>query len=240
MAEADGHIFWYNNRWYEYTGSTLEQMLGWGWEKVHHPAHLARVLRVWKDALANGQPWEDTFPLRGVDGAYRWFLSRAFPIRDTQGKVTRWFGTNTDVEEVKRTQEALRDESRILELLNQTGTSIASQLDLQQLVQTVTDAATELSGAQFGAFFTMRSTTREKRWFSIRCRARPNLHSKSLVCRAIRPFLIPPLKAKASSDLATLLWTRVTEKWRRTMACQPGIWPYAAIWLYRLFRARTR
>lgn len=153
MAEPDGHIFWYNNRWYEYTGSTLEQMLGWGWEKVHHPAHLARVVQGWKAALAQGQPWEDTFPLRGVDGAYRWFLSRAFPIRDVQGNVTRWFGTNTDVEEDKRTQEALRDESRILELLNQTGTAIASQLDLQQLVQTVTDAATELSGAQFGAFF---------------------------------------------------------------------------------------
>lgn len=153
MAEPDGHIFWYNNRWYEYTGSTLEQMLGWGWEKVHHPAHLARVVRVWKDALTSGQPWEDTFPLRGVDGAYRWFLSRAFPIRNAHGKVTRWFGTNTDVDEVRRTQEALSDESRILELLNLTGKAIASQLDLQQLVQTVTDAATELSGARFGAFF---------------------------------------------------------------------------------------
>lgn len=153
MAEPDGHIFWYNNRWYEYTGSTLEQMLGWGWEKVHHPAHLARVVQVWNDALASGQPWEDTFPLRGVDGSYRWFLSRAYPIRDANGKVTRWFGTNTDVDEVRRTQEALKDESRILELLNQTGTAIAAQLDLQQLVQTVTDAATELSGARFGAFF---------------------------------------------------------------------------------------
>lgn len=153
MAEPDGHIFWYNNRWYEYTGTTLEAMLGWGWEKVHHPAHLARVVRVWTEALTSGQPWEDTFPLRGVDGTYRWFLSRAFPIRDKHGRVTRWFGTNTDVDEVRRTQEALKDESRILELLNLSGTAIASTLDLQQLVQTVTDAATEISGARFGAFF---------------------------------------------------------------------------------------
>lgn len=153
MAEPDGHIFWYNNRWYEYTGSTLEQMAGWGWSKVHHPDHLERVVAIWKQALYEGRLWEDTFPLLGVDGAYRWFLSRAFPIRDAEGKITRWFGTNTDVEEVKRTQEVLRDESRILELLYQTGSAIASELDLEKLVQTVTDAATELSGAKFGAFF---------------------------------------------------------------------------------------
>ncbi len=153
MAEPDGHIFWYNSRWYEYTGSTLEQMLGWGWEKVHHADHLTRVVRVWKDALASGQPWEDTFPLRSVGGQYRWFLSRAFPIRDADGNITRWFGTNTDVDEVKRTQEALKDESRILELLNQTGTAIAAQLNLETLVQTVTDAATQLIDAKFGAFF---------------------------------------------------------------------------------------
>lgn len=153
MTEPDGHIFWYNQRWYEYTGSNLEEMMGWGWEKVHHPDHIARVVSRWKQALAAEQAWEDTFPLRGADGQYRWFLSRAFPIRNAEGNITRWFGTNTDVDEVRRTQEALREESRILELLNKTGSEIASQLDLEKLVQTVTDAATELSGAKFGAFF---------------------------------------------------------------------------------------
>lgn len=153
MAEPDGHIFWYNERWYEYTGSSLAQMLGWGWQKVHHPEHLQRVLRVWKEALSSGKPWEDTFPLRGKNGQYRWFLSRAFPIRDDAGNITRWFGTNTDIEEVKRTQETLKDESRVLDILNQTGTAIASELDLERLVQTVTDAGTELSGAKMGAFF---------------------------------------------------------------------------------------
>ena len=116
MAEPDGHIFWYNSRWYEYTGSTLAQMLGWGWQSVHHPDHLARILPVWKQALASGEPWEDTFPLRGADGEYRRFLSRAFPIRDAEGSITRWFGTNTDVEEVKRTQDALSQAQEKLEL----------------------------------------------------------------------------------------------------------------------------
>lgn len=152
-AEADGHIFWYNQRWYDYTGTTLEEMLGWGWEKVHHPDHLPRVVDKWKAALAKGDPWEDTFPLRGVDGKYRWFLSRAFPMRDAQGKITRWFGTNTDIEDVRQAEDALKDEARVLELLNKSGTSIASNLDLETLVQTVTDTATEVIGAKFGAFF---------------------------------------------------------------------------------------
>lgn len=153
MAEPDGHIFWYNQRWYDYTGTTLNEMAGWGWEKVHHTDHLQRVLRSWKAALSSGQPWEDTFQLRGADGQYRWFLSRAFPFRDADGKITRWFGTNTDVEDGKRIQDVLKEESRVLNLLNKTGTAIASQLDLERLVQTVTDAGTELSGAKFGAFF---------------------------------------------------------------------------------------
>ena len=74
-------------------------------------------------------------------------------MRDRLGHVVRWFGTNTDVDQVKRVQQALRDESNVLELLNSTGTALASQRDLRSLLQTVTDAATGISGARFGAFF---------------------------------------------------------------------------------------
>ena len=113
MAEADGAIFWYNRRWYEYTGTTPEEMEGWGWRKVHHPDHLERVAARWRDHLARGEPWEDTFPLRGADGSYRWFLSRAEPIRDHKGAIVRWFGTNTDITEQMETAEALaRSEAR--------------------------------------------------------------------------------------------------------------------------------
>jgi PAS domain S-box-containing protein len=108
MADATGAIFYYNQRWHNYTGATLEEMQGWGWEKVHHPDHVQRVVRKWKTHLKQGKAWEDTFPLRGKDGTYRWFLSRAFPLRDTDGKITRWFGTNTDVTEMRTVQEALR------------------------------------------------------------------------------------------------------------------------------------
>jgi PAS domain S-box-containing protein len=107
MAEASGWIFWYNRRWFEYTGTTLEQMQGWGWSRVHHPEHIQRVMEKWNARLAAGEGWEDTFPLRRMDGEYRWFLSRAVPIRDAQGKVLRWFGTNTDVTEQRAAAEAL-------------------------------------------------------------------------------------------------------------------------------------
>jgi PAS domain S-box-containing protein len=113
MADATGWIFWYNQRWYDYTGTTLDAMQGWGWEKVHHPDHLEHVLQSWRQAHATGEPWEDTFPLRGRDGTYRWFLSRALPIRDAEGRLERWFGTNTDVTELREAQAcAVESEAR--------------------------------------------------------------------------------------------------------------------------------
>src|SRR6516162_6473653 len=109
MAEKEGYIFWYNDRWYNYTGTTLEEMQGWGWQKVHHPDEVGRVLERIKIAFNTGEPWEDTFPLRSKNGEYRWFLSRALPIKDEEDKVVRWFGTNTDVTEQREMERALRE-----------------------------------------------------------------------------------------------------------------------------------
>ncbi len=99
MADDKGYIFWYNDRWFEYTGTSLEEMAGWGWQKVHHPDHVQRVVNKIRKCFETGEIWEDTFPLRGKDGKYRSFLSRAVPIRNSKGDVLRWFGTNTDVSE---------------------------------------------------------------------------------------------------------------------------------------------
>jgi PAS domain S-box-containing protein len=101
MADEKGFIFWYNERWFDYTGTTLEEMAGWGWQKVHHPDHVERVVEKITRCFQTGEVWEDTFPIRGRDGIYRLFLSRAVPIRDAEGKVLRWFGTNTDISETK-------------------------------------------------------------------------------------------------------------------------------------------
>ncbi|MCA9233983.1 MAG: PAS domain S-box protein [Planctomycetales bacterium] len=112
MADPQGWVFWYNQRWYEYTGTTLEEMQGWGWRKVHHPDHVDRVVERLQWSWGTGEVWEDVFPLRSKSGEYRWFLSRALPIRDSQGNVTRWLGTNTDVTEQRETEQALKDADR--------------------------------------------------------------------------------------------------------------------------------
>ena len=107
MADETGAIFWYNRRWFDFTGTTLEQMQGWGWRSVHHPDYVDSVVKKIRHCFETGEVWDDTFPLRGKDGEYRWFLSRAIPIRDDQGRVTRWFGTNTDITEQRETEQAL-------------------------------------------------------------------------------------------------------------------------------------
>lgn len=106
MADAHGSIYWYNQRWYDYTGTTLDEMRGWGWTAVHHPDQVDRVVRRIQHSWNTGEPWEDTFPLRGRDGQYRWFLSRAQPIRDADGEIARWFGTNTDINELREAELA--------------------------------------------------------------------------------------------------------------------------------------
>ncbi len=107
-ARADGSIEWYNGRWYEYTGTTLEQMQGWGWQTVHHTKTLPKVMENWTEAIRSGELFEMEFPLRGADGTYRNFLTRVHPLKDAEGRVVQWFGTNTDVDELKQMEESLR------------------------------------------------------------------------------------------------------------------------------------
>jgi PAS domain S-box-containing protein len=129
MADRAGSLFWYNRRWYTYTGTTFEEMQRDGWQPVHHPDHLAKATERFQQAVAAERPWEDTFPLRGANGEYRWFLSRAMPIRDEAGSVTLWFGTNTDVTE-QRAAAAERER-------------LTAEIERQRrLLKTVTDNAT--------------------------------------------------------------------------------------------------
>jgi hypothetical protein len=102
MANPDGWIFWYNQRWYDYTGTTEKDMEGWGWQSVHDPQELKRVLAGWRQSIETGELFEMEFPLKGADGLFRWFLTRVYPMKDTQGQVVLWFGTNTDISEQRR------------------------------------------------------------------------------------------------------------------------------------------
>lgn len=105
-ARADGYIDWYNRQWYAYTGTTIDEMAGWGWTAAHEPDTLPVVLARWKDSIARGVPFEMTFPLRGRDGRFRHFLTRVVPAFES-GRVVRWYGTNTDVEESQRAAATL-------------------------------------------------------------------------------------------------------------------------------------
>ena len=113
MAHSDGHIFWYNKQWYDYTGTTPEQMQGWGWQSVHDPEMLPIVVERWKASIATGEPFEMVFPLKGADGEYRPFLTRVNPVKDA-GRVIRWFGTNTDITERQQAEQEIREQAERL------------------------------------------------------------------------------------------------------------------------------
>lgn len=116
MADPTGRVYWYNDRWLEYTGRTIEEMLGLGWADVHHPDHIDRVKEKYFEALSRGEEWEDVFPLRGRDGEYRWFLSRAMPQRDAGGQPILYCGTNTDITEQRNQSQRLRQLARIVDM----------------------------------------------------------------------------------------------------------------------------
>jgi len=121
MANPDGGVFWYNERWFDYTGTTPEQLQGFGWRDVIHPEHVGRVEAGLQRSWTSGELWEDTFPLRDRDGKFGWFLTRAVPIFDSQGTIVRWFGTGTDISSQIEAEEQIRKlntqlEQRIAEL----------------------------------------------------------------------------------------------------------------------------
>ena len=134
-ANCDGYITWYNRRWYEYTGTTHEQMEGWGWQSVHDPNELPKVLELWQTSIATGEPFDMTFPLRGADGVFRLFLTRVVPLKDASGHVKQWFGTHTDISELKRVEEARRtSEERLAAMLENLSEGLIMADDHGQVI----------------------------------------------------------------------------------------------------------
>ena len=111
-TDAHGQPTWYNDRWYELVDAPVEKMVDNGWHRLVHPAHIERIGKGFRAAVAAGALWEDTFPVLSKSGEYRWFLVRALPIRAADGTVLRWFGTNTDITAQRQLQDALTDADR--------------------------------------------------------------------------------------------------------------------------------
>ncbi len=112
IANADGSIAWYNQRWYDYAGTNSRHIEGWGWQQVCHPDHIDRTVAFVTNAWQRGEPFELAAPLRRHDGVYRWFLTRAYPIKDATGQIQQWIGSNTDIDEQKRVEASLEAQVR--------------------------------------------------------------------------------------------------------------------------------
>lgn len=117
ISETDGSRSWHNQRWYDYTGTTPEEMKGWGWRRVHDPALLPGVIEKWNEAAAAGQAFAMEAPLLGADGQYRIFLIRAEPLKDAKGRVVQWLGTNTDVNDQRLEKKARRATEKQLQVV---------------------------------------------------------------------------------------------------------------------------
>jgi len=113
-AGPDGSAEFHNQRWLDYTGLSAKQALGSGWEAAIHPDDLPRILETFREALKSGKPYELEGRFRHFDGEFRWFLFRGSPLRDQSEKVAKWYGTNTDLEERKRAEDAPPRERSIL------------------------------------------------------------------------------------------------------------------------------
>lgn len=152
MANPDGHIFWYNRNWYDYTGTAPAEMEGWGWQTVHDPKMLDQVVVGWRKSIETGAPFEMEFPLRGRDEKFRWFLTRVNPQRDENGRITGWFGTNTDIEDIRqmrlRAEEANRMKDEFLATLShELRTPLNAILGWSQLIQSQRFGESELKKA---------------------------------------------------------------------------------------------
>jgi len=119
LARGDGYIIWYNQRWHDYCGTQPDQMEGWGWQSVHDPEQLPRVMQLWGHSIERGEPFEMVFPLRGADGIFRPFLTRIVPARNEAGEVVRWFGVNTEIGDQVRAEEALKLSEAKFEVLTE-------------------------------------------------------------------------------------------------------------------------
>ena len=158
MADAQGSIFWYNQRWYDFIGTSPGEMPMWGWRSVQHPDYADRVLQSLEESQRAGEPWEDTFPLLGKEGNYRWFLARAVPICDSQGSLVRWFGTSTDISSQISAEEQIRNlngqlQERVAELeaiMKVLPVGVAVSHDPESSVVTANLALSELLGVKPG------------------------------------------------------------------------------------------
>src|SRR5947207_2317517 len=125
----DGTLDYGNARWRSYMGIGLKDLQGDGWQTMLHPNDRGRVLKAWHESVVNGTSYGQEERHRGADGTYRWFLARGVPRRDAEGRIVRWYGTNTDIEDRKQAEKALNAQARRYKTLMETSTDSIYVLD---------------------------------------------------------------------------------------------------------------
>ncbi|WP_017315856.1 PAS domain S-box protein [Mastigocladopsis repens] len=149
FARADGHLEYVNQRALEYHGCTHEEVEGWKWEQWIHPEDLPRCLDLWMRSLATGETFEVEFRLFGiVDQGYRWHLARALPLRDKQGQILSWFGTNTDIHDRKQAEEALQRSQERFRNLVEMSSDLVWEIDEHAVHTYVSPKVCEILGYQ--------------------------------------------------------------------------------------------
>ena len=141
-TRPDGFHDYYNDRWYEFTGMPYGSTDGEGWNDVFHPEDQERAWTRWRHSLATGEPYEIEYRLRHRSGAYRWTLGRAMPIRDAEGRIERWFGTCTDIDDLKRAEA----EARKLAVIVETSKDFIGLATLDGEITHLNEAALTLVG----------------------------------------------------------------------------------------------
>jgi len=194
-AQPDGAVDYFNQRWFEYTETTIEQSKGWGWQSVVHPDDRVQCLEDWKIALETGSGCEVEYRFRRSDGSYRWHLGRAMPMRDRQGKIVSWVGTATYIEAQKQSQEVER-------FLSQASKELASSLDYQSTLERVVRLAVPTVG-DWCAVDVWEEGEREGvgEWESGRGGERVNISSESPSIRRLAVAHVDPSKVKWAQEL---------------------------------------
>lgn len=155
-SQPDGHIDYLNQRWLDYTGLTLEEASGWGWQQAIHPDDLSGLVEYWTSILTAGTVGEYEARLRRHDGVYRWFLFRGVPLPDDSGRVVKWYGTNTDVEALRASEHLARGQ---MESLTRTLTELSRESEPEKFLEHVLRTIGERMGAHSIGVWELNAST---------------------------------------------------------------------------------
>jgi len=151
----DGSVDFLNQRWLDYTGLSLEQGRGRGWQVAVHPEDLPRLAEEWRAALAGGKQLETEARVRRTDGEFRWFLIRAVPLRDESGNIVKWYGTNTDIEDRKQVEEIRKARARQASVRADVSAALSKSAHLREILRGSAEAIVRHLDAAFARIWTL-------------------------------------------------------------------------------------